>query len=552
MQRILKVRTYGSFDVGWSDGTAVDIRGAKVRALFLMLVTSPHGSHARGMLQSTLWEGAKLAQAQASLRRALSDLRIAFGDDFDTLFTVDSYTVGVKISLIEQVGSPKSGAFLEGLTVRGTQFQKWLDARRAANKKAPPSRALRPANSTLPCLAVTPLRVVSEDTADTGFADYVTATLTRGLAQRRYFDVISHLSGRLLDVKSDSLDAMREALDVDFLVYGMIIEKDGDYQLKVDCADAATGAVLWSGGASGKRTAVLADRSDALTDLVRQVSGALLNACANYAQSSTLPSIPLPTLLLSATSLMHHPGREGFFRAKLQLDALIKRAPDHLLFRALRCRWNIDAIGHMWSEYPEQNAKDALKDAADCTDLNPRCLDGLVINGEVALTVGGDLPLARDNFEEALHIDPHHAEAMAGLALVTMQMGEFDEAIELAQKAKIEAAGSPFQFCYDYTSAEIHLAAGALDLAEKHAKACLETHRYHLGAYCIRVQALHGLNRTEEAARVGRNLMNRHPGFSLERYSLRQALLNRPHASGALSALGSNGIPDGRTAAKAS
>ncbi|MGB7430886.1 MAG: tetratricopeptide repeat protein [Ahrensia sp.] len=547
VQRVLKVRTYGSFDVKWSDGTAVDIRGAKVRALFLMLVTSPHGSHARGMLQSTLWEGANLAQAQASLRRALSDLRAVFGEDFESLFEVDSYTVGIKLDQIEQVGSTKSGIFLEGLNVRGTQFQKWLDARRAANKKAPPARALRPANSVLPSLAVMPLRGISPDHSDASFADYLTAGLTRGLAQRRYFDVISHLSGRLLDVKSDSLVAMREALDVDFLVYGTIIEADGKYQLKVDCADAATGNVLWSGGINGRKSALLEDREDNLNELVRQIAGALLHACSTYAQSAPLPNIPVPTLLLSARSLMHQSGREGFLKAKLQLDTLVKRAPDHVLFRALRCRWHMDAIAQLWSDDPQHNAYQAAKDGADCAELNPRCLHGLVVNGHMALSIQGDLATANDQFEEALHIDPYHAGAMAGLAGVYVRMGERDLAIEQASQARAAAAGSPLRHVYDYCLAETHLTFDEYDAAAKHASVCLEGHRYHLGAHCVLVQALHGLGRGEEATRAGRSLMTRHPRFSFERFSQRQALLHADQHRDAKHALCDHGVPEGRT-----
>lgn len=547
VQRVLKVRTYGSFDVRWSDGTVVDIRGAKVRALFLMLVTSPHGSHARGMLQSTLWEGANLAQAQASLRRALSDLRGVFGEDFDSLFVVDSYTVALKLDRIEQVGSAKSGTFLEGLNVRGNQFQKWLDARRAANKKAPPARALRPANSDLPSLAVMPLRFITVETGDVAFADYLTAGLTRGLAQRRYFDVISHLSGRLLDVKSDSLVAMREALDVDFLVYGTIVERAGSYQLKVDCADAATGNVLWSGGIDGQKAALLEGRSNGLNDLVRQISAALLHACSDYAQAAPLPNIPLPTLLLSARSLMHQSGRDGFLKAKLQLDTLVKRGPDRVLFRALRCRWHMDAIAQLWSEDPQHSAHLAGKDGADCLELNPRCLDGLVINGHLALVIQGDLATANDHFEEALHIDPHHADAMAGLAGVYARMGERDLAIEQAKEAHAASAGSPLRHSYDYCLAETHFTFGDYEAAAKHASACLDSHRYHLGAHCVLVQALHALGRREEAARAGRSLMTRHPRFSYQRFTLRQALLHANHPSDAKQALCSNGVPEGRT-----
>lgn len=545
-QRTLKVRIYGSFDVTWDTGETVDIRGSKVRALFLMLVTSPHGSHARAMLQSTLWEGASLAQAQASLRRALSDLRAAFGENFETLFTVDNYTVGIDMEQIEQIGSPNSGAFLEGLSVRGTQFQKWLDARRSATKKSAPARALRPANSALPCIAVAPLRMISVDDDDPVFAEYLTSMLTRGLAHRRYFDVISHLSGRLLDVKNDSMEAMREALGVDFLVYGNIIEKPDSYQLKVDCADAATGNVLWSGGVTGQKATILEDRSQVLNDLVRQVSGALLNACSVYAQSAPLPDIPLPTLLLSATALLHHPGRDGFMRAKLQFDCLISRAPDQSLFRAMRARWHMDAIAQQWTDNPNDDAMAAIQNSYDCAQLNPRCLHGLVINGLTSLWLKDDLAMAEDHFFEACHIDPYHPDALAGLAQTHARQGDYDRAIELAHDARRAAVGSPYRYVFYEGLAGIYWAQGELSMALQNASTALQDHRYHLGAHCLQVQALYGLGRHEEAVRAARSLMTRHPRFSVERYRQRQAALNNEIHDSALVALRQSNIPDGR------
>lgn len=544
--RTLRVRIYGSFDVSWSDGTVVEIRGSKVRALLLMLVTSPHGSHARTMLQSTLWEGASLQQAQASLRRALSDLRIAFGSDFNALFSVDSYSISINNELIRTVGSPKSGTFLEGLSVRGKQFQKWLDARRSANRREPPARALRPANSSLPCIAVVPFQVIDEGTPDTAFAEYMTASLTRGLGQRRYFDVISHLSGRLLDARHDSMEAMREALNADFFIYGTIIEKPDSYQLRLDCADASTGHIVWSGGKQGQKAAVLEDRSQLINDLVREVSAALFNVCATYAQAVPLPDVPVPTLLLSATSLLHHPSREGFLRSKLQLDSLVARMPDNTLFRALRARWHIDSVAQQWSDNPDQDVLAAIQNSRDCMDLNPRCLNALISAGDVSVQLMGDMSAAEDHFCEANHIDPSHPDALAGLALVWAHDDQLEKAIDYAHQARRFAVSSPYRYVYFNGLAALYLQAGEFNLALHYASLTLNDYRHHLGAHCIQVQALHHLDRREEAARAARGLITRHSRLSVERYRQRQVALNAPAPESYVDALRQSGIPDGR------
>ena len=85
----LHLRLHGAFEAYWSDETALDIPGTKLKALLAVLGTAPRQRADRVWLQDMLWGRSGPEAGRASLRQALSRLRRVLGNQFDTILKVE-------------------------------------------------------------------------------------------------------------------------------------------------------------------------------------------------------------------------------------------------------------------------------------------------------------------------------------------------------------------------------------------------------------------------------------------------------------------------------
>lgn len=116
MTERLCLRIHGAFCLRRPDGTEIEIRSAKQRALLAMLAIAPEGRCTRAWLQDTLWRRAGPAHGRASLRHALSSLRQLLGPEFDRCFAVTRQEIRLKPGTLELVGLG-DGPVLGGLDI---------------------------------------------------------------------------------------------------------------------------------------------------------------------------------------------------------------------------------------------------------------------------------------------------------------------------------------------------------------------------------------------------------------------------------------------------
>ena len=131
------------------DGAPVTIASKKARALLAYLVQREGSETARGMLTALLWGERGEAQARASLRQTLSELRASLGAAAGTSIIATVESIGwtraaawVDTRALEQAAASGDGAalqqaatllrgeFLEGLGVDEPTFEQWLTAER--------------------------------------------------------------------------------------------------------------------------------------------------------------------------------------------------------------------------------------------------------------------------------------------------------------------------------------------------------------------------------------------------------------------------------------
>lgn len=136
----------GPFCLRASGSEQIAISSKKGAVLIAMLATAPNGERSRGWLQEKLWGSRQDAQARASLRRELSNLRRVLNGHGDALISFDTGPVRLRLDVIEtdvtrtgagefarRNGAPRDADFLEGMDIRGEEgFEDWLKQMRSS------------------------------------------------------------------------------------------------------------------------------------------------------------------------------------------------------------------------------------------------------------------------------------------------------------------------------------------------------------------------------------------------------------------------------------
>src|ERR1700759_165843 len=132
----------GPFRLSAPDNRRVEIASKKGVALIAMLATAKDAERTRSWLQEKLWGSREPLQAQASLRRELSNLRRSLNTPERTLLICERDRVQLDLrNILVDVRQPEmfetapdltEGEFLEGLDIMGGgDFEDWLREQRA-------------------------------------------------------------------------------------------------------------------------------------------------------------------------------------------------------------------------------------------------------------------------------------------------------------------------------------------------------------------------------------------------------------------------------------
>ena len=253
------LRLLGSFRLETRDGQRIEISSKRGQAMLAMLATAGSGERTRSWLQDRLWGSRGPDQAQASLRRELSNLRKIIGLAGTDLVQADYNRVWLNLATVEvdlrDLDADPAGEFLEGLDIAGEDgFEDWLreERRRTAERRvatsakpqevplAPPALAefaLRPA------IAVLPFVWLPANSEREAVAQGLSEDLTDRLAKLRWLPVIARSSSF---AAAGDARAVGLQLGARYVVEGTIRSDGARSVLAASLTDTESGQVLWS------------------------------------------------------------------------------------------------------------------------------------------------------------------------------------------------------------------------------------------------------------------------------------------------------------------
>ncbi|TDT76761.1 TolB-like protein [Litoreibacter halocynthiae] len=545
MAKKLNISLFGSCVVRVDGAEGVEVKGAKHRALFALLATAPLGRRTRSYLQRTLWGSSCYDGGRQNLRRALSDLRSLLGADFDHFIKCTNSDVELDLSLVNFLGAPGTGAFMEGIGIRDRGFEEWVASMRAdvnqiaaLYRTTPRTELGRP----LPRITALPFQRIMGGEDLNVLGDWLAEEVCRSLSRSNLLSVISHLSSRALATRTtDTLDVRRE-LDVDYFVTGSIRDMGGRIVVDMDFVDARDGNIMWTRQIAGPQSKFWDEITTGLDGVVRAIGRTIADEAIAYVNDRPVPELEDHHLVIGGVSLMHRPTFRDFAKSRTLLEEAVIRAPMVAETHAWLAKWYVLSVFNGWTTDRSGDTQKALDASSRALDINPDSSFSLVIDGFAHNNLMQRMDVASQRYDTAIDINPN--ESLSWLlrgALLAFQ-DEGPAAIAAAEQARNLSPIDPFGYYYDSLSSTAYLAAENYSRALELADRSLAFNDRHLSTLRTKITALHFLGRGDDARIAAQDLTRRAPDFRVEEYARQHPAAQHRAGKRVVTALSAAGV----------
>lgn len=524
----LKLRLYGSFSAAWDDAGEASITGAKMRALLAILALSPEGRRTRKWLQKTLWGRSGDEHAAASLRRCLMDLRRCFGAKADLIISADKTEIRLHLDHVNILGD---GELLEGVDIAEDG---WLTFQRAHLLRPPASRAglakteIVVEDKVAPKVAILPFMPLGGHATAHGFADLLAMEASRSLSHSSFVDVVSHLSSRAYTGDEIDVVALKDALDIDYCLYGTVYTDGDQFVLNADLINAQTGVLMANRRFTGGQLDIMKGESAVAVDMAAQVANGLHVSEIGLAQTAPLPEVPTHTLFMSAIGLMHRLKLAPFSLAKKHFAEVLRRAPGNSMALAWFAKWYILSIAQGWSVDTKKDCRIAADLVARALDVNPLCSFSLATDGMVLNHLNKE-DLAEQRFRSAVEIEPSNAFAHLMYARLLFFTDQGEASVSHAERALRLSPRDPQRYLYLNFAAAARCTKGDYRQALNYIDASLAENPNHTSSLRVRTITLGLLGEEEKARDSARELLQMEPGLTVKGYLNSHPAANKPN-----------------------
>jgi class 3 adenylate cyclase/tetratricopeptide (TPR) repeat protein len=371
-------------------------------------------------------------------------------------------------------------------------------------------------------------------------ADELIANLSRATDVR----VISRLSTAAFQGRATPLRDIAARLAAAYVLSGRaLVGRRGDLQVMVELADTRDDSVLMANRYKGHVPDLLCDDGELVGRLLADLSRAIFEREVERARTHALPSLHSHSVLLSAVALMHRARAADFERARLLLEHLAQREPQHSAAYAWMAKWHVLRVVQGWSADRHTDTLGAQFSVRRALGINAESALALSIDGLVRAYLEKDLAGAGRSYRAALDINPNEPLAWLFSSTLHAYRGEAQAAEATSNRALSLSPLDPMKYFFDSLAATAALANSNWQRSIELANRSLRGNRTHASTWRTLVGALVMAGRLPEARSAAQQLLSIEPGLTVSGFRERFPGRDGPMAEPLAAALAAAGVP---------
>jgi len=352
-------------------------------------------------------------------------------------------------------GAAAVGTVLAGLTGYWTTY-------RTVTKEILAPATPAPAEAARLSVVVLPFTNLSGDPSQDYFADGITDNLTTDLSRIRNSFVIARNTAFTYKGKNIDAKEIGKELGVRYVLEGSVRRDQDRVRVNAQLIDANSGAHLWADQFDTTRVNLLQMQDEIVARLANTLGLELLKAEAQR----NAPNPDAQDLAMRCTAAARtagYFGKEAEAGYRLCEQALDADPNNVLALRTLSIKFYLPVIMNRSAD-PQADLKRAEELASRALAVDANSWAAHFIKGQV-LRAEKRFDDAIAEYELALALDPNDPNAVAGLAYIYSDLGQYEKAIEFTDKAIRLSPHDPTLFFWYWTKSGAYFALEQCDQA---------------------------------------------------------------------------------------
>ena len=453
----------------------------------------------------------------------LADEDEVFGDDVNIAVRLEAAAtpggVAVSAKAYHEASKHLSAGFVDAGSHRLKNIEEPIGVwtwQPGGTRGAPPrNKSNLPEQYRTAIVGVLPFANLS-DGADEYFSDGLTEDLIHALSLQSFYRVLSRSSTFSFKGKDLSTRLIAREIDATYLIRGSVRRAGSKIRVTAELIAPENGEQLWTGRYDRDIGDLFAMQDEITTSLSAAIAPEIYRAEASAPARLSFTDLTAWDRFLRGLSHYYQQTKADFeasialFREAIALDPALSIA------RAYLATIEMQGIQYGWIRSTRQLWTEVMDLAESSVRLDPRSSFAFSVLSYVH-AMQGHYEAALDAANRAVELNPYDMGARGALGICHLVVGEHRQAIEMFSMAAQRGNTDP-RYQWAALNAFSHYLLGQYDASLSWAREALYINPHHLQVLAVRAATLAQSGRTEEAAQATKVLLDKFPGFTVERH----------------------------------
>jgi adenylate cyclase len=455
----------------------------------------------------------------------LADEDEVFGDDVNIAVRLEAVAapggVAVSAKAYSEASRHLSASFVAAGSYRLKNIEEtvdvwtWQPGGSSTRDPGPRNKPILPAQYRTAIVGVLPFTNLS-DSADEYFSDGLTEDLIHALSLQSFYRVLSRSSTFSFKGTDLSTRLIAREIDATYLIRGSVRRAGTKIRVTADLIAPENGEQLWTGRYDRDIGDLFAMQDEITTSLSAAIAPEIYRAEASTPARSLSIDLTAWDRFLRGLSHYYRQTKADFetsislFREAIALDPTLSIA------RAYLATIQVQGVQYGWIRSTRQLWAEAMELAESSVRLDPRSSFAFSILSYLH-AMQGQYEAALGAANKAVELNPYDMGARGVLGICHLVIGEHRQAIELFSMA-VQRGNTDPRYQWAALNAFSHYLLGHYDASLSWAREALYLNPSHLQVLAVRSAALAQSGHIDEAAKAREVLLDKFPGFTVERH----------------------------------